>query len=191
MARQSTIIGSAIDIWGYKWDVREDRKTAHGWPVRIGWPAGEPRGKAGAGGPRIIVTPQLAAHLESVRAAPGGHGLPIGMTALKRLRRLLGHHRQIDRAEWWSDRAGDLADLTIEAFAARHQVGAGAVLNARHALFGPVLRPAGWWRAPDIAQLILADLPIATIADEFGLSASTVRRLRHELRSGPCAISTA
>lgn len=183
MARKSTAIGSAIDIWGSKWDVREDRKTAYGWPVRIGWPAGEPRGKAGAGGPRIIVTDELAAHLESVRAAPGGHGLPIGMTALKRLRRLLGHHRQIDRAEWWADRADDLADLTIEAFAARHQVRTGAVLNARHALFGPVLRPAGWWRAPDVASIILAEMPVAIAADRLGISASSVRRLRGQLKN--------
>ncbi len=183
MATQSSSIGTAIDLWGYKWDVKEDRPTLYGWPVRLGWPSDRQKGRSGIGRPQIIVTNPLAMRLWEVRAAPSTHGLPIGATALKRLRRLLGHHRQIDRAEWWADRADDLADLTIEAFAARHQVSTGAVLNARHALFGPVLRPAGWWRAPDVASIILAEMPVAIAADRLGISASSVRRLRGQLRN--------
>lgn len=36
MATQSSSIGTAIDLWGYKWDVKEDRPTLYGWPVRLG-----------------------------------------------------------------------------------------------------------------------------------------------------------
>lgn len=35
--------------------------------------------------------------------------LPLGNTAIKRLRALLGHHWRIDRAAWWHRRATYLA----------------------------------------------------------------------------------
>lgn len=192
MGRVARIIGTAADIWDDVWDVREARPTSHGFDLLFGWPAGTPRGKGGAGGPRIIVTQDLAAHLESIRQSPGKHGLPAGSTTVKRLRRLLGHHGQIDRAAWWEDRADDLADLTIEQFATRHGVSIGAAVNARHALFGPTLRPAGWWRAADVVSALSG--PTADVADALGISCGSVRRIRAVLRghsSPPSATATA
>lgn len=187
VARHATIIGEAVDVWGDWWEVREERQTTHGFALALGWPAGVRRGRGAAGGVRVIVTTDLAAHLESTRMAPAAHGLPIGNTTVKRLRRLLGHHWQIDRAAWWEERADDLTDLTIEAFATRHAVSVGAVVNARHALFGPALRPAGWWRAPDVAAVILADAPRADIAARLEISVGSVGRLRWALRATPPA----
>lgn len=178
MARHAKIIGAVTDAWGDAHDVREARPTLHGFDVLLGWPVGIPRGRGGSGGPKVIVTAVLAGHMEAHRLAPGAMGLPIGATAIKRLRRLLGHHGQIDRAAWWEERADDLGILTIEAFAARHSVSAGAVVNARHALFGPTLRPAGWWRAPDVTMMLTASRPRADIADQLGISVGSVGRLR-------------
>lgn len=183
MARVAQIIGTTLDIWGDEWDVRERRETAYGFSVTIGWPHSLPRGKAGTGGPRVIVTPDLAAHLQAVRDRPGAHGLPIGNTAVKRLRRLLGLDWRDDRAAWWAARADDLADLTVEEFGRRHGASAGAIINARHALFGPTLRPAGWWRAPDVQEIIHADRPRVLVAEELGISVGSLGRLRYVLRA--------
>lgn len=170
------------DAWGDAWTVREARATAHGFDLLLGRPVASPRGQA-----CVIMTKPLQAYLEAQRDTPAAIALPLGNTAIKRLRALLGHHWRIDRAAWWHRRAADLADLTIEAFAARHGVSAGAVVNARHALFGPALRPAGWWRAPDVAALILADKPRAEIAESLGISVGAVGRLRWQLRRPPPA----
>lgn len=178
MARQATIVDRIDDVFGDQWDVREYRDTDHGFAVALGWPSGAQRGAGGAGGPRIIVTRPLAEYLTSLRQTPRMIRLPIGRTAIKRLRRLLGHHWQIDRAAWWDDRVTDLADMTIEQFCAAHDVSAGAVVNARHALFGRTLRPAGWWRDPDIASILLSDRPTAMIADNLDISSVTARRLK-------------
>lgn len=185
MARRATILRQVTDAWGDPWDVREERKTDHGWPLCLGWPLGVERGQGAAGGPRVIVTAELAAHFERHRRAPQGLALPIGNTAIKRIRRLLGHHRQIDAASWWEERISDLADLTIQAFAAQHDCSVGAVVHARHALFGPKLRPAGWWRAPDVAALLISPLPTVEIADRLGIAVGSARRLRGELLAEP------
>jgi len=181
MARRATVLRQIVDVWGDTWDVREERDTPHGWPVCLGWPTGMPRGR-GSGGPRVVITTPLAEHFERHRMAPGGLSLPIGSTAIKRIRRLLGHHRAIDAAAWWEDRAADLAELTIEQFARRHGRSVGAIVNARHALFGPRLRPAEWWRSPDVISMLLANRPSAAVADDLGISAGSVRRLRMLIR---------
>lgn len=182
MARRATIIETVVDAFGDEWDVREYRPTTHGFAVAFGWPADELRGQGQAGGPRAILTEDLVLYLASRRNDPGSIRLPIGRTTLKRLRRILGHHWQIDRAAWWEARTEDLSDLTVEAFAATHDVSVGAVINARHALYGPALRPAGWWRAPDVAELILAGRPRAEIAEQLGISIGAVGRLRWALK---------
>ena len=89
MARQAQIIDQIRDYAGNLWDARESRPTPHGWPVLLGWPAGLQRGK-GAGGPRVIVTRELAAYLKATRLAPGKIDLPLGRNAIKRLRKSAG-----------------------------------------------------------------------------------------------------
>jgi len=182
MARQAQIIDAVTDAFGDEWDVREYRKTAHGFDVAFGWPADQLRGAGQAGGPRAILTEDLVVYLAAHRDRPKDIRLPIGRTTLKRLRRILGHHWQIDRAAWWEARIDDLSDLTIEQFCARHDVSAGAVVNARHALYGPKLKPAGWWRTDDAAALILADKPRAELAADLGISIGALGRLRWRLK---------
>ena len=182
LARQATIIDQMTDAFGDEWDVREYRATQHDFVIAFGWPADQLRGAGQAGGPRVIMSEDLVIYLASLRDRPKDIRLPIGRTTLKRLRRILGHHWQIDRATWWESRTEDLSDLTIEQFCALHEVSAGAVVNARHALFGPHLRPAEWWRAPDVADIILADKPRADIASDLGISIGSVGRLRYMLK---------
>lgn len=185
LARQARIVDQIADAFGDAWDVREYRPTAHGFDVAFGWPADQLRGAGQAGGPRVILTEDLVIYLAAHRSRPKDIRLPIGRTTLKRLRRTLGHHWQIDRAAWWEARTDDLADLTIEQFCSRHGVSAGAVVNARHALFGPALRPAGWWRDAEVAALILSNRPRAEIADQLGVSIGSIGRLRWALKPSP------
>lgn len=182
LARKATIVGEVVDAFGDPWDVREFRPTAHGFDVAFGWPTGQLRGQGQAGGPRAILTEDMVVYLASHRDTPKDIRLPIGNTTLKRLRRILGHHWRIDRSAWWEARVEDLSDLTIEQFAAKHGVSFGAVVNARHALYGPQLRPAGWWRAADAAVLILGAGPRAEIAEALGISVGSLGRLRWLLR---------
>lgn len=181
MARQATIIGQAVDIWGATWDVRETRPTQHGFDVQLGWPQAVARGRGGSGGPRVIITASLAAYLKSLRHRSPAI-LPLGMTAIKRLRRLLGLNVYLDSAAWWEERADDLADMTLARFAARHGVSVAAASLARTALLGRAQRPARWWREPSIARLILSNRPLADIADELDISVGSVSRLRSALR---------
>ncbi len=100
------------------------------------------------------------------------HSLPIGNTTIKKARRLLGIDWRAERASWWDERFDDLAVMSVEEFAATHDVSVGAVINARHAVFGPKLRAAYWWKDPSVARLLLADRPRAEIAAEVDISVS-------------------
>ena len=103
---------------------------------------------------------------------------------MKRLRHLLGHHRQLDARQWWEDHADDLAELTLEQFAAKHGRKAGAVERARLALLGRKFRPYGWWKEGEAADLLRSDKPRAFVADALGISVGAVGRLRWALRYG-------
>lgn len=177
MAREATIIGKVKDAWGDRWDVREERETEHGFKVLLGWPAGQ-RGK-GHGGPRVILTKRLVAHLERHRRnAFEEMQLPIASGTIKRLRKQLGHHRYIDAREWWEERIDDLSTLTLEQFAAKHDRKVSAVEAARLALVGKVIRDAGWWREANTVDLLLGDLPVAIVAEKLDLAVGSIRRLR-------------
>lgn len=126
MARCATLIGSAIDIHGAAWDVRESRPTAHGWPVLIGWPQSVQRGKGGCG-PRIIPTAPLIEYLAATRLRDVN--LPISTGPVKRLRREAGISWLWD--DWWAARAVDLRTLTLAEFAEKHQCSVGAASQRR------------------------------------------------------------
>jgi len=87
MARTARIIGQTTDVFGQLWEVRERRPAPHGWLVEIGWPLGHARGRGGRG-VTIILTQPLAEYLTATR--PRAIRLPIGGTAVKRLRARLG-----------------------------------------------------------------------------------------------------
>jgi len=184
MGRVAVIIDQEYDVFGDRWDVREYRDTRYGFPVALGWPHGQPRGAGGIGAPRVILTRPLARFLEEHRQKPGKlRDLPFSRTTLKRLRKLLGHHWYRDRAQWWEERIEDLSTLTLEEFARKHGVSPGAAEDARLKLCGRKLRPAYWWREPDVSQIILT-APTAVAAERLDISPGSVRRLRWLLKSG-------
>lgn len=121
MARHADIIGDALDVSGILWQVHEARPTKHGFDVLIGWPDGEPRGRGGRG-VATIITPALARYLTATRLRDVD--LPLGRTAVKRLRADLG--LKWSYADWWAERQDDLRTLTLEAFCALHGCSIGA-----------------------------------------------------------------
>lgn len=129
MARRASIIGRATDWSGVEWDVRECRATSHGFDLLIGWPRGEPRGRGGRG-VSVILTAELTRHLAQAR--PRDVDLPIGTTAVKRLRSLLDLRWSWDA--WWGARADDLRAMTLEAFCSLHGCSIGAASQRRAAL---------------------------------------------------------
>lgn len=126
MARQATIIGTATDYKGGTWDVRERRQTAHDFDIFIGWPRNESRGRGGRG-VAIIITVELAKHLSQIRQRD--INLPIGLTAVKHIRREIGASWSWDR--WWADLSNDLLTMTLEAFCAKHGCSIGAASQRR------------------------------------------------------------
>lgn len=176
MGRKARIIGQVADAFGGLWDVREERPTPHGFSVYLGWPRSVPRGQGG-GGPRAILTRELKEYLENYRHSPKNIVLPLGKTAIKRLRRLLGHHYRHDRGLWWEDRFDDLISLSIEEFAEKHCVSVGAVSQWRSSLVGPWLCRTDQVASVEHVRNALQH-PTCVAADLLGISASHVRRLR-------------
>lgn len=129
--RKAEIVGTASDWLGRAWDVRERRPTTHGFDVLIGWPQDEPRGR-GARGVAVILTPELAHYLSTIRQRD--IDLPIGLTAAKRLRREIGVTWSWDA--WWAERREDLLSMSLEAFCAKHGCSVGAASQRRAALVG-------------------------------------------------------
>lgn len=127
MAREAQIIGSAVDLAGEEWDVRERRPTTHGFDVFIGWPKGATRGRGASGGPAVIMTAELAHYLTEMRLRDVA--LPIGLTLVKRLRGAIGISWSWD--DWWASKADDLSSMTLEAFCARHSCSMGAASQRR------------------------------------------------------------
>lgn len=126
MARRATIIGRVTDHAGVRWDVRERLPTQHGFDLCIGWPVGEPRGKGGRG-TATIITAELARYLQATRLRDVE--LPIGHTAVKRMRAQLGITWSWDA--WWAARAADLGSMTLEAFCDLHGCSIGAASQRR------------------------------------------------------------
>ncbi len=169
--------GTVADAFGDTWTVAEARPTPHGFDVLLGHPAGRRQGKT------VICTPELVAYLESRRYPARGVHLPLGRTAVKALRRLLGLRWLEQHGAWWEERVDDLADLTSVAFAERHGVSAGVTANARLALLGPRLRPPGWWREAGVSALLAGPDPAVEVARVLDIAAGSVRRLRCVLRA--------
>lgn len=129
MARKAVILYQVHDALDSLWDVREERPTVHGWPVLLGWPADSPRGQGG-GGPRVVPTQELADYFDAHRLAPGQMDLPLGRTAIKRLRKLLALDWRKDNAEWWQNHCCELS-APLEDFAEAHGKSLGAASTHR------------------------------------------------------------
>lgn len=173
MSRHAIILDTILDYWGDPWDVRQWRHSAL-VSIPMGWPAGQPRGKGGTGGVRVIVSQELATIMEEFPDAP----LPIGKNAKHRVRRLLGLGHTLDRrAGWWDAKLKDLLTLSYQQFSKEHGVAQSTVCAQYTARFGRRIRKSGWWREPDVSEIIL-NRATATAADDLDLTAPTVRKLR-------------
>lgn len=124
--REESAIGNARDVFGDDWLVRERRDSGHGWLIEIGWPVASD----GPQGVQIICTNPLADYLRNTRLK--NVDLPIGKTAVKRLRKNLELYWSWD--EWWAKRKGDLRSMTLEAFCAKHGCSVGAASQRRSSL---------------------------------------------------------
>lgn len=169
MSRIATIIGQCRDHEGRDWDIREERITAHGWPLLLGWPADTPRGQGG-GGVRIIPTAELMAYLKINAFRPAEMELPCGKTAIKRLRRLACLYWLADSPQWWTDRKDDLLTLTLSEFCKKHGVSVGAASQWRKQL------------RKDKDKMESDDITVPEAAQALEVSESWVRRLCREKR---------
>lgn len=185
MAREATIIGQITDFFDDLWDIREGRPTPHGWDLLLGWPCGIPRGRGGSGGPRVILTKEVAGYLETVRDSPQKAELPCGRTTIKRLRKLLGHSWFEDNQLWWLDHLDDLASLTTTDFSKKYSKSTGAVSQNRAVLVGNRTRSAGWWAEPTTAE-VLVQKPTEIAADILKIAPVSVRRYRAKLKVSLC-----
>ncbi len=174
MARHAKILYQFPDAGGWLWDVREERPTSHGFSLLFGWPFGVPRGRGGSGGPALIPTVELVAHMEIYRANPGAIDLPCAKGPITRLRALLGHHRYGDRAKWWEDRIGDLMRLSGRKFIAIHGncTESSASLWRRRLGGDRRARQEDWWREPRALQLLQSNMSTYAIAHILHISTS-------------------
>jgi len=167
-----------VDAWGDEWTVSESRDTVHGWVLHLGRPASERRRQ----GTTTILTRDLVDYLESVRYRRGAIDLPLGGTAIRRIRKLLGHNIYDDRASWWEEHADELASVPYTEFARRHSITPTRVGQVGRSMFGARVREPGWWRLEPARSLLISDLPRQRIAEELGISVGAVGRLRWVLR---------
>lgn len=171
------VLRIVTDVWGDSWDITEERPTNYGWLLCLGHPTGRPRGR-GAGGPQIVVTPELATYLDQHRRRPGAIRLPCGQTTVGRVRRLLGHNWAADEWAHWSKHLDDFLTMTLAEIAAKHGVAESTALNYQVLFFGHKTRSADWWRDPDVLELLEGNTPRAIVADRLDLSVGAVGRLR-------------
>ncbi len=178
-AAPSLAIGVHVsDASGGLWEVWDSRVTAHDFAIYLG----RAIPITGPGGATVILTTDLVGYLERHRRSPDLIDLPISATTVKRLRRVLGHNWYEDGERWWLQRMRDLETLTSADFAVKHGVKVEAVTYARLNLLGPRQRPAGWWRDPATADLILSAQSRIYVAQMLDICASAVGRYRTMLR---------
>jgi hypothetical protein len=108
------------DAFGQRFDVSAFRGTVHGFDLVFGGPVGKKRGTGGCVRPGVVLTKELVRHMEKFRMTPGKSDLPLGLKAVTRIRRRLGHRIRHDIRAWWEKRRKDLAALSGTEFAAKH-----------------------------------------------------------------------
>lgn len=182
------------DMWGDEWSLFERRKTPYGFSLLLGRPYPPPPIQGGAGGTAVIVTEELARHLQENARRPYALPLPVGRDVVRRVRKLIGlDHRSWDddRIAWWIERLDDLASMAVPDFVEKYKdeawtrsgsLSEGRVWQMRIALLGRRRRPIGWWKTNRVEKLIKSDLPANTVADRLKVPPMVVRGLRWRLR---------
>jgi hypothetical protein len=180
----SRVIGQCEDWQGEPWDVVEARDCAAGFAVLLGYPSRPDVTMRGR--PAIIPTFALVAWLRDNQDRPSSEVAPvvgISMSVLKRLRGELGMGYRDHQRQWWLDRVDDLATLTIEAFAAKHERTFSTVAIWRLKLIGKTNRDAGWWLEEPARSALLSDAAAAEVAKSLGVPVGTVGSLRAALKA--------
>jgi hypothetical protein len=124
----------------------------------------------------VILSRELRDYLIATRAKDAR--LPISRTTVKKLRRVLGLHWRHERRQWWESKADELAAMNGRLFAQTYGMSEAAVSIAHKRLFGRRLRSPHWWLKEPARSLLRSKLPRAYVAEELGISVSTVGRLR-------------
>lgn len=175
------LLMEVVDIDGDLWSVYESRPTNHGWPVLFGRPAEA----TGRGANAAILTRELADHLTAHRMAKRLEMLDLpelSVSCIKAFRKRLGFNRYDDARAFFEARVDDLRNLTLEEFARKHKVKAGAAEQWRLELVGKTLRDAGWWRDEAVVEALKSDASAADVAAFIGQSVGSAGRLRDTLR---------
>ena len=181
--RKFPVVGQVRDVDGVLWGVRDVRTTKHGFDLLFGSPVSR-LGACVTGLPRIIATDALVAFWEDHRIDRNGtiYDLPAGRTTLKRVRRRLGFHSLEDLSEFWCERIADLQSLSVQEFAARHNVSADRTFDARLRILGPRARPIGWWQTPQTIAVLLSNTTLREVGAKLEIGTSHAKRLRDRAR---------
>ncbi len=176
------VVGQVRDVDGILWDVRDVRTTKHGFDLLFGSPA-EHHG-TGFGLPRLIATQPLYDYWDANRTNHRGVilDLPAGRTTMKRVRRRLGFNYFDDLSDFWRERIEDLQQLSPREFAARHNVNVDVVVETRMKLLGRRARLLGWWRKPEIVQILQSNISLKEVSKKLDISTSQAHRLRRQAR---------
>ena len=174
---------TAEDAWGGIWDVgRSDAGDGIDW-LR-GWPAEWSKRR----GATIIITPDVKtwveAHPRNAVSRDTLAQVPIGKTAMQRLRRELGIDRSGAAEAWWTERMDDLLTSSNVDFAVKYSVCDNSVSVWRKRLnLPPLEHPDAWYLQPDALALITSETaPLLAVARSFNRSVKTIWQLRHILR---------
>jgi hypothetical protein len=172
------VIGEARDVFGNLWFVRDIRTSKHGFDLLFG--SRDEADRKNWGLPRLIPTRELIDYWEANRTNRDCviYDLPAGRTTMKRVRHRLGFHLPNDVAAQWRARLDDLKALKPREFAARYNMKAGVVKDARRRIFGRTARPLGWWQTPETLAILHSGLKLRQIGQKLGIGTTHVRRLK-------------
>jgi hypothetical protein len=185
------------DALGLHWHVNEARQTKYGFDVLYGKKRdADPHDTSGPN--RLIYTNELKTFWDTYSLRHDGtiYDLPAGRTTLKRARVALGFNWHRDSVKFWQKHKADLKGLKPREFEEEYkeQKLTGDRMSAwRLRLLGARARPLGWWRKPEILNLLLSEkksLNQVRAELEARISTSQVFRLRmqakraHEIRNG-------
>jgi hypothetical protein len=184
MKRNPKILGQVVDVEGYLWDVRQIRDTKHGFDLLFGSPA---RPGIYCGLPSLIATRPLTDFWEANQTKHSGilFDLPAGRTTLKRVRHRLGFNYHENMAEFWRQRMEDLKSLRPREFAWRHNIPYDVVVDTRRKLLGNSARPLGWWREPELLEVLRSNVSLRVMGGKLGISTSHAHRLKRQARLQP------
>ena len=181
---QATAFTRVRDVGDVLWDIHEARATKYGFSLYFGRPADKDVACHG-GRPRLIVTKALEDYWWGIQTT-GRRGdiydLPAAISVLKRARLRLGLNYYDDVKAFWTGRIEDLESLPLREFAAKYGVNRTTADFWRMKLLGRRARPIGWWRTPEVREILLSGKPLSQIGCELEISALHAKELRRRAK---------